>query len=73
MSWMKYVVQIQQSAVATNNLRKAVTSAEKYNLKYANFEGQLIKTDRLRAILDLIDKSNDSIHREPDDTTGVIE
>lgn len=73
MSWMKYVVEIQQSVIATNNLRRAVTNAEKYNLKYANFEGQLVKTDKLRAILNLIDKSNDSIHREPDHITGVTE
>ena len=70
---MKYVANIEQSVIATDNLRRAVTSAEKYNLKYANFEGQLMRTDKLRAILNLIEKNNDSTHREPNDTTGVTE
>lgn len=66
MSWMKYVADIQRSTDATDNLRRAIQSAEKYNLNHVIFDGQLMRTEKLKAMLTIIEKSNDSIHREPD-------
>lgn len=65
MSWMKYVADIQRSVDATDNLRRAIKSANKYNLNHVIFDGQLMKVEKLTAMLTLIEKSNDSIHREP--------
>ena len=66
-----------QEAMQENNtltlLKAALDKAIEYNLKYVHFDGEILTTDKARAIVTLLEtKQNDQVHRESDTITNDV-
>jgi len=71
MSWMKYVAELAKDPTALSSMRKALQTARKYDLSHAIYNGEAISTEKLEAMIKLVEKhqqNNDSLYREPDTT-----
>ena len=72
MKWVDSLRENKNTSLPT--LHKAVKRAEKYNLNYATFQGEILSIKKLYAIIEIIeDTNNDKIHRESDTTTHEAE
>ncbi len=71
---MKIVADMQRNN-KLSLLKIALDKAIEYNLKYVHFDGEILTTDKARAIVTLLEtKQNDQVHREPNtDTNDVSE
>lgn len=66
---MKLVAEMQHNNTLTL-LKTALDKAIEYNLKYVHFDGEILTTDKARAIVTLLEtKQNDQVHRESDTIT----
>ena len=69
MGWMKLVANMQENNTLTL-LKAALDKAIEYNLKYVHFDGEILTTDKARAIVTSLEtKQNDQVHRESDTIT----
>jgi arsenate reductase-like glutaredoxin family protein len=68
MSWMKYIASLAEDPTALSSMRKALQTANKHGLNYAIYNGESYTTEKLRAMIRLVEKaqSNDSLHRDSD-------
>jgi hypothetical protein len=72
MGWMKLVANMQENNTLTL-LKAALDKAIEYNLKYVHFDGEILTTDKARAIVTLLKtKQNDQVHRESDTITNDV-
>lgn len=71
MAWMKYVAELAEDPTSTSAMRKALKTANDHNLNYAIYNGESISTEKLGAMIKVVEKhqkNNDSLHRDTDYT-----
>ena len=71
MSWMKYLAELGEDPTAVSSMRRALQTANKYDLSHAIYNGETISVEKLGAMIKLVEKhqqNNDSLYREPDTT-----
>lgn len=70
MSWMKYLAELAEDPTAVSSMRKALQTANKYNLSHAIYNGESVTTQKLISMIKLVEKqqqTNDSLYRDTDD------
>jgi hypothetical protein len=65
---MKYVASLAEDPTALSSMQKALQTARKYNLDHAMYNGESISTEKLQAMIRLVEKAqnDDSLHRDTD-------